>query len=160
MNLNCENCSVGVKDVKCVLYEETEFTYYAIINIRPPIKKTEIARWTMPGVIPNSKIVYVQTLQIPPEKRRLESVSGVNVKRKYYMEIIPRFHMMLGAKKMKLTYILNMSSLTYHAHVAAATMPLPGTLPQEKAVEGEVDGGQQYVKGKAMEGMGMDGYSS
>lgn len=113
-SMNCINCSIGFKRIKCKLYEDTALTDVRKIFVNKTMERIKVMKCYLPGVKEHQKNSYVETLRFPKEfeKRTLESVTGEFIRRNYVLSIVPVFNMIRGDRKLKLETIIDISSLT------------------------------------------------
>lgn len=114
VNLNCENCLLKVKRIKCKLYEKTIIAKIKGNFDTKHMDKFKVMKSYLPGVEPKKKVSYVETIAIPTklENRVLESVNGQYIKRSYVLVLVPVFDIVGGDNMMSVETVLTLSSLT------------------------------------------------
>eukprot|EP00826_Nyctotherus_ovalis_P033276 TRINITY_DN2688_c0_g1_i1.p1 TRINITY_DN2688_c0_g1~~TRINITY_DN2688_c0_g1_i1.p1 ORF type:complete len:432 (-),score=123.70 TRINITY_DN2688_c0_g1_i1:16-1311(-) len=114
VNLNCENCQLKVKRVKCKLYEKTVIAKIKGDFDTKHMDKFKVMKAYLPGVEPKKKVSYVETIAIPTklEDRVLESINGQYIKRSYVLVLVPVFDIVGGDNMMSVETGLTLSSLT------------------------------------------------
>lgn len=114
INLNCENCLLRVKRIKCKLYEETVVTDERGNFAGRPKTRIKVMKRYLPGVEARHKVSYVETVDIPAkyESRILESINGQYIKRYYVLMLVPAFDIIRGDKMMSVETPMAISSLS------------------------------------------------
>eukprot|EP00826_Nyctotherus_ovalis_P002338 TRINITY_DN1045_c0_g2_i1.p1 TRINITY_DN1045_c0_g2~~TRINITY_DN1045_c0_g2_i1.p1 ORF type:complete len:425 (+),score=82.39 TRINITY_DN1045_c0_g2_i1:23-1276(+) len=117
INLNCENCLLKVKRIKCKLYEETIVTDERGKFTGRPKTRIKVMKRYLPGVEARHKVSYVETVDIPVkyESRILESINGQYIKRYYVLMLVPAFDIIRGDKMMSVETVMAISSLSVDA---------------------------------------------
>lgn len=97
VDLDCTNCAVRMKSLKCYLYQETFFTHVKEMFNIMPTRSQKVKSWTLQGVGANQKISYVHALTIPVSfydgygDVQLRLVDGHLIRQKYLLVFKPDF---------------------------------------------------------------------